>query len=104
MGNWLPELTTIDDPIADDFWPYETDEGVRRVARVTLGRPAPIPGDPNGDWYCPLRIEHRMSGILCVVGVGPVDALTNAARVVSEHFHELRKVSPRSRPQLDSAT
>jgi hypothetical protein len=66
--------------------------------RVTIGRPAPIQGDPNGDWYCPLRIEHRTPEILCMVGVGPVDALANAARVVSAHFHELRKVSSRARP------
>jgi len=100
MGNWLPQLTSIDDPVADDFWSYENDDGVKHVARVTIGRPAPIPNDPNGNWYCPLRIEHRASPseILCMVGVGPVDALVNAARVVSEHFHELRKVSPRAQP------
>jgi hypothetical protein len=98
MGNWLPQLTAIDDPIADDFWSYETDEGARHIVRVTIGRPAPIPRDPNGDWYCPLRIEQRTPEILCMVGVGPVDALANATRVVSDHFHELRKVSPRARP------
>lgn len=99
MSNWLPTLTTIDDPIADDFWSYENDEGVQHVARVTLGRPAPVSGDPGEHWYCPLRIEHRAmaSEIQCMVGVGPVDALTNAARVVSDHFRELRKVSPRAR-------
>lgn len=98
MGNWLPQLTAIDDPIADDFWSYENDEGVQHVVRVTIGRPTPIPSDPNGDWYCPLRIEHRTPDILCMVGVGPVDALGNAMRVVSDHFHELRKVRPRARP------
>ena len=100
MGNWLPQLTSIDDPIADDFWSYENDEGVKHVARVTIGRPAPIPGDLSGNWYCPLRIEHRVvnSEILCMVGVGPVDALVNATRIVSDHFHELRKVSPRAQP------
>ncbi|WP_225414297.1 hypothetical protein [Stigmatella hybrida] len=98
MSNWLPQPTAINDPIADDLWSYENDEGVQRIVRVTIGRPLPIPGDPNGDWYCPVRIEQRTPEILCMVGVGPVDALANAARVVSEHFHELRKVSPRARP------
>jgi hypothetical protein len=100
MSNWLPQLTSIDAPVADDFWSYKNDDGVQHLARVTIGRPAPIPNDPNGDWYCPLRIEHRStkSEILCMVGVGPVDAMINAARVVSDHFHELRKVTPRARP------
>lgn len=100
MSSWLPQLTSIDDPIADDFWSYENDEGVRHVARVMIGRPTPIPNDPQGNWYCPLYIEHREtpSKVLCMVGVGPVDALVNASRVVSDHFHELRKVSPRAQP------
>ena len=98
MGNWLPQLTSIDDPIADDFWSYENDHGVRHVARVTLGRPVPIPNDPNGNWYCPLRIDPGLPDILCMVGVGPVDALANATRIVNDHFHELRKVSPRAQP------
>ncbi|HEX8703105.1 MAG TPA: hypothetical protein VF815_29985 [Myxococcaceae bacterium] len=102
MGNWLPQLTSIDDPIADDLWSYENDDGTLHVARVTIGRPVPIPKDPNGDWYCPLRIEHRTPEVLCVVGVGPVDALVNASRVVSDHFHELRKVSPRAQPLAQS--
>ena len=98
MSTWLPELTSIDDPVADDFWSYENDHGVQYEVRVTIGRPAAIPHDPNGDWYCPIRIERFLPRILCVVGVGPVDALANAGRMVREHFHELRKVSPRARP------
>lgn len=98
MENWLPQLTSIDDPIADDYWSHENDEGVRRVSRVTIGRPAPIPGDPNGNWYCPLRIDPGLAEIHCMVGVGPVDALVNASRVVKDFFHELRKVSPRAQP------
>lgn len=98
MESWLPRLTSIDDPIADDYWSFENDDGVQRVSHVTLGRPVPIPGDPNGDWYCPLRIEPGLEGIHCVVGVGPVDSLANAARRVRDFFHELRKVSPRAQP------
>lgn len=99
MTSWLPHITSIDEPIADDWWSYENDNGVQYLARVTLGRPSPIPGDPNGDWYCPLRIENRgVTDIQCVVGVGPVDALVNAAHVVRSQFRELRKVSPRAKP------
>jgi hypothetical protein len=98
MSNWLPQLTSIDDPIADDIWSYENDDGVKRTARVTIGRPVPIPNDSNGDWYCPVRIEPGLAGIDCVVGVGPVDALCNASRLVKNFFHELRKVSPRAQP------
>jgi hypothetical protein len=99
MSGWLPQLTSIDDPIADDYWSYETDEGVKRVAHITVGRPVPIPNDPGGDWYCPLRIEHPQNReLLTVVGVGPVDALRNAMQYVWDGFRELRKVSPRAKP------
>jgi hypothetical protein len=98
MSNWLPQLTSIDDPIADDDWSHENDEGVQRVSRVTIGRPAPVPNDPGGHWYYPVRIDPGLEGILCMVGVGPVDALMNATRIVRDFFHELRKVSPRATP------
>lgn len=96
--DWLPKLTTIDDPIADDYWSYENDYGVKRFSHVTIGRPVPIPGDPNGDWYCPIRIDPELPGIKCVVGVGSVDSLANAARIVREFFRDARKVSPRAQP------
>ncbi|MBZ4421390.1 hypothetical protein [Myxococcus sp. RHSTA-1-4] len=99
MSTWLPQLTSIDDPIADDYWSFETDAGVQRIARLTVGRPVPIPGDPNGDWYCPLRIDYpQRPEFLTVVGVGPVDALRNAMRIVEEGFRDMRKVSPRAKP------
>ncbi len=101
MSTWLPELTSIDDPVADDYWSYENDHGSKYEVRVTIGRPAAIPHDPNGDWYCPIRIERFLPRILCVVGVGPVDALANAGRIIREHFHEVRKVSPRARPLVN---
>ena len=95
---WLPQLTSITDPIADDIWSYENDDGVKHTARVTIGRPARIPNDLNGDWYCPVRIEPGLPAIRCMVGVGPVDALMNASRIVKNFFAELRKVSPRAQP------
>jgi hypothetical protein len=99
MAGWLPQLTSIDDPIADDYWSFETDEGQKRFVRITVGRPVPIPGDPNGDWYCPLLIEYpQHPDFYSVVGVGPVDALRNAMRIVGDGFRDMRKVSPRAKP------
>lgn len=96
MTDWLPKLSAISDPIADDRWAYKTPEGTARTSRVTVGRPAPLPVDPNGDWYCPLYFEHVTPEILCVVGVGPVDALMNAMRFVWDRFQEFSEVQPRA--------
>jgi hypothetical protein len=103
MADWLPRLATIEDPIADDSWAYQTAEGEKRLSRVTVGRPAPIPGDENGDWYCPLFFEHVTPDIKCVVGVGPVDALMNAMNFVWDRFRELHRVTPRAKPPTPGA-
>ena len=100
MANWLPELTRIDDPVADDWWSYKLPDGSSRTSRVTVGRPATIPNDVNGDWYCPVLIEGRLPGVKPVFGVGPVDALMNAMKLVSDFFDEVGGAEPRaaSRP------
>ncbi|WP_434301413.1 hypothetical protein [Corallococcus exiguus] len=98
MTSGPPHHASISDPVADDYWSFEDDHGHQHVSRVTLGRPAPIPKDANGDWYCPVVIGHAVPITVSMVGVGPVDALLNAARFVREHLHELRKVSPRATP------
>ncbi len=67
---------TKEDPIADDYWSYETRDGTRRTSRVTIGRPAPLAD--KRDWYCPILFEHVTEGIYYSYGVGPVDALMNA--------------------------
>ncbi|XXF78182.1 hypothetical protein P2318_00050 [Myxococcaceae bacterium GXIMD 01537] len=103
MTDWLPKPSRIDDPVADDTWTYRTPQGVHRSSRVTIGRPAAIPGDPNGDWYCPLYFEHVTPEILCAVGVGPVDALMNAMRFVWDRFQEFSDVRPRSLPAPGTA-
>lgn len=94
--SWLPKLSKIDKPIAEDHWSYKAKDGTDRVSRVTVGEPVPIPDDPNGDWYCPVFIEHKTEGINCVVGVGPVDALMNAMRLVQSFFDEIGGPTPRS--------
>ncbi|MCE9671759.1 hypothetical protein LY474_28520 [Myxococcus stipitatus] len=98
MSTGLPQLTSIDDPIAEDVWSYETESGTQVLARVVVGRPVPIPGDPNGDWYCPLLIEQPQDArLLPVPGVGPVDALKNAMQVVGDAFRDARKLGPRAK-------
>lgn len=104
MDDWLPQLVAIDDPIADDYWSYEDDNEAQHIVRVTVGRPAPIPNDSNGDWYCPVRIEPGLPAIRCMVGVGPVDALINGSRLVKNFFAEFRKVSSRAQPMAGPST
>jgi len=69
---------TIAEPIADDWWGVRTADGGEWLVRLTVGRPEPIPGDPNGFWYCPLLIEGFSPEVRCIYGAGPVDALLNA--------------------------
>ncbi len=95
MSNWRPVLSAIDDPIAVDTWRYEFDGGVRE-SRIEIGRPQPIPGDKNGDWFCPVLFEHVTSGVKCVFGVGPVDTLANAMAFVRQQSSRFEKVEPRT--------
>ena len=70
--DWRPELSTIDDPIADDEWEFEGPGGEKRKMRVVVGRPAALPGK---DWYTPISIEGFTSGVRPAYGVGPADSL-----------------------------
>lgn len=80
-----PRPTHISDPIADDLWAYETPDGKRHVARLTVGRPAYWPR--SRAWYCPLMIEGETHPpIKPIFGQGPVDALMNAMTVVKRYF------------------
>lgn len=88
-------MNAITEPIADDVWEF-LEAGTRKRARVTVGRPERTPDDKNGDWRCPLAFEGKTEGVLWVNGVGPVDALMNAMRFVSDRFNELEQVSPRA--------
>lgn len=95
MKDWRPKLAAIDDPIADDYWSYETQDGTRRTSRVTIGRPAPLAD--KRDWYCPILFEHVTEGIYYSYGVGPVDALMNAMYFVRRRFYALKEVQPRAK-------
>lgn len=96
MNDWRPKLSSIDDPIADDYWSYKA-AGAKRTSRVTIGRPVPLPD--GTDWYCPLFFEHVTPGIDYAMGVGPVDALMNAMYFVRRHFYEFDDVTPRATPK-----
>ncbi len=100
MKDWRPKLTSIDDPIADDYWSYRTEDGAKRTSRVTIGRPAPL--EDGKDWYCPMYFEHVTQGIDYAFGVGPVDALMNAMYFVRRRFYEFEDVTPRSKPKAAS--
>ncbi|MCP3142072.1 hypothetical protein [Pyxidicoccus xibeiensis] len=100
MKDWRPKLAAIDDPIADDYWSYETRDGTRRTSRVTIGRPAPL--EDKRDWYCPILFEHVTEGIYYSYGVGPVDALMNAMYFVRRRFYALKEVQPRAKPTAGS--
>jgi hypothetical protein len=100
VKDWRPKLAAIDDPIADDYWSYETRDGTRRTSRVTIGRPAPLLD--KKDWYCPLLFEHVTEGIYYAYGVGPVDALMNAMYFVRRRFYALKEVQPRAKPTTGS--
>jgi hypothetical protein len=94
--DWRPQLTTIDDPIAEDSWAYTASDGSTKVSRLIVGRPQPLPGEADQAWYCPLSIEGHLPGIKCVMGVGPVDALMNAMTLVRRFFEEQSDVTPRA--------
>jgi hypothetical protein len=97
MKDWRPKLTTIDDPIADDYWSYKTKDGTKRTSRITIGRPAML--EDGKDWYCPMYFEHVTGGIDYAFGVGPVDALMNAMYFVRRRFYEFDDVTPRAKPK-----
>jgi hypothetical protein len=96
--DWRPQLTTIDDPIAEDLWSYTAIDGSTKVSRLIVGRPQPLPGEADQTWYCPLSIEGHLPGIKCIMGVGPVDALMNAMTLVRRFFEEQADVTPRAGP------
>jgi hypothetical protein len=87
----IPEFEVVDDPVAEDKWSYIDVNGEARVSRITIGRPRRWPNDVQGDWLCPLEIEHFTDGVHAVAGVGPVDALMNAMRVVKAFADEIGK-------------
>ena len=92
MKNRRPRLSSIDDPIAEDYWHYRTEDGAQRTSRIVIGRPGLAPDGKT--WYCPLSFEHVTKGIDYGFGVGPVDALMNAMYFVRRRFYEFDDVTP----------
>lgn len=92
MKDWRPRLTSIDAPIAQDYWHYRTEDGTQRTSRILIGRPALAPDGKT--WYCPFSFEHVTKGIDYAYGVGPVDALMNAMYFVRRRFYEFDDVTP----------
>lgn len=93
-SDWRPRLTAIEDCIAEDVWAFKDGDRDRAV-RVRVGRPFPLPDDPNGDWCCPVLVDELTNGVRCVYGVGPIDALINAAIFTKGLFSRFSDVVPR---------
>jgi hypothetical protein len=83
-------IDRIEHPIAEDTWRYKLQDGRIMSSRLIVGQPSQIKDDPNGDWICPVWIEHFTLKITPVYGVGPVDALMNAMKLVSSFFEKYK--------------
>jgi hypothetical protein len=46
-----------------------------------------VSDDQNHDWFCPVFIEAYTPHVIPAMGVGPIDALMNAATLLRS-FHE----------------
>lgn len=96
----LPRIEKIEDPIAEDYWGYKKD-GREAVSHIMIGRPQPLPDEENGDWYCPVWIEGFAPMVLCLVGVGPVDALANAMGMIKQFEESVGGVRPRAHEEAE---
>jgi hypothetical protein len=89
-------IEKIEDAVAVDEWRYNKADGTSVVSRVEIGKPQRAPDDPNGDWYCPVFIEHFTDRIVPAYGVGPVDALMNALILVRTFADQIGQFTPRA--------
>jgi hypothetical protein len=85
----LRRRRSIPRPIATDVWTYTDASGARRKARISIARPRPIPRDPQGDWYCAVHISGWKRHVIPAFGIGPLDSLANALRVVQYFTEEI---------------
>jgi len=90
------KIDKITDIIAADDWSFETASGEIMFSRIEIGRPQPIPESQNGDWFCPVSIEGFTDQIRAIYGVGPIDALANALKLVSAFASKIGDYSPRA--------
>jgi len=91
-----PKIDKISDLIAADEWRYKTSDGKTVVARIEIGRPQRAHEDFHGDWYCPVFIEGYTSHVVAAMGVGPVDALSNAMMLVTAFSEQIGEFIPRA--------
>jgi hypothetical protein len=57
-------------------------KGRTRKARIAVGRPQRIPGDPKSGWFCPVYVEGFTPHVTPAIGIGPLDSLMSAITVV----------------------
>ena len=97
-------INEITDLVAADEWRYRTEGGQSRVSRIEIGRPQRAPDDSNGDWYCPVFVEHFTARIVPAYGVGPVDALMNAVTLIRRFADQVGEFTPRASEHQDETT
>ena len=86
---------TINDPIAHDVWSFAAKDGSRHKVEIAFGRPFEVSKGDRPEWACPLFIQGNTRGVKNVRGVGPVDALLNAAAIVRTVLDGLDDATPR---------
>jgi hypothetical protein len=100
----MHRIDKITDIVASDEWRYRTTDGGTAVSRIEIGRPERVPDDPNGDWCCPVFVEHFTDRIVPAYGVGPVDALMNAITLVRGFADQIGSYTPRASDYPDEST
>jgi len=80
------EIAEITDPIAQDVWKTNEEDGKIVSHHIIVGRPHPQTDKDGSDWYCPVMIEGFLPRIVPAMGVGPVDSLMNAMHLVKTLF------------------
>ena len=80
---------SIADPVAFDRWTFKDAKGKKRMVRIEVGRPQPIPEDQHGDWFTPVFIENWTEHVVPALGVGPLDSLMNAVALVRDFQEQI---------------
>lgn len=88
-------IPPIEPLVCADDWRYRDATGKTCLSRLEIGQPRPAPGDPNGDWCCPVSVEGFTDGVVVAYGVGAVDALMNAMVMVRTVADEMGSFVPR---------
>jgi hypothetical protein len=89
----LPEIDRIKAPIAQAVYGREDDDGSAVEFTIVVGRPEPLPEGHGDGWFCPVSVEGITHGVIPLIGVLAVDALSNAMVFVKRTL-ELRHAYP----------